>query len=196
MLKLFITAAVIAGSTISANANALHLNPHQPAQAKNMRTFGKTTIPLGAYGFCKRNVQMCKNDPQALAVKLTRYAWDKIVKVNAQVNQRVVPMTDKDLFGVEELWTLPKDAGDCEDYALEKRRILSNSGFPMGSLRITVGYDEDGGGHAVLTVVTDAGDFILNNTEQRVLRWQDAEFTYLKRQAPGDLSRWESLRPS
>ncbi|WP_273033215.1 transglutaminase-like cysteine peptidase [Pseudaminobacter soli (ex Zhang et al. 2022)] len=47
-----------------------------------------------------------------------------------------------------------------------------------------------GGGHAVLTVVTDLGDFILDNREQKVLLWKDTD---LKRQSQEDLNRWVSL---
>jgi predicted transglutaminase-like cysteine proteinase len=58
---------------------------------------------------------------------------------------------------------------------------------------MTVGRDADGGGHAVLTVVTDMGDFILDNQEPRVLLWRDAELTYLKRQSQEDPNDWVSL---
>ena len=58
---------------------------------------------------------------------------------------------------------------------------------------MTVVYDENGGGHAVLTVVTDKGDFILDNQAEKVLRWQDAELTYLKRQSADNPNIWEKL---
>lgn len=196
MFKTCVIAAAACLSISSAYANALHLNPDQPAQSKNMRTYGQTSVPMGAYDFCRRIPDECGTATSAARVKLDRGVWNNIVQVNTRVNQSIEPMTDIDQFGVEENWTLPEYAGDCEDYALEKRRILRQLGIPPGALLMTVGYDEDGGGHAVLTVVTDNGDFILNNTEPRVLRWQDAELTYLKRQSPGDLGRWESLRPS
>ena len=61
---------------------------------------------------------------------------------------------------------------------------------------MTVVYDANDGGHAVLTLVTDQGDFILDNNNNQVLRWQQAELTYLKRQAPGNLMHWEMLRPN
>ena len=102
-------------------------------------------------------------------------------------------MTDLDNFGTEEFWTYPVTKGDCEDYALLKRKTLQERGFPLSSLLVTVVYDADGGGHAVLTVVTDKGDFILDNQEEDVLRWQDAELTYLKRQSAYNPNVWEKL---
>ena len=58
---------------------------------------------------------------------------------------------------------------------------------------MTVGKDSKGGGHAVLTVVTDLGDFVLDNIEQKVLLWQDAEIYFLKRQSESNPNTWVSL---
>lgn len=66
-------------------------------------------------------------------------------------------------------------------------------GYPLGALLMTVGKDANGGGHAVLTVVTDRGDFVLDNVEQRVLLWKDAEIYFLKRQSQNDPNAWVSL---
>ena len=66
-------------------------------------------------------------------------------------------------------------------------------GYPLGALLMTVGKDTDGGGHAVLTVVTDLGDFVLDNVEQRVLLWKDVEIYFLKRQSQNDPNAWVSL---
>ena len=66
-------------------------------------------------------------------------------------------------------------------------------GYPLGSLLLTVARDAKGGGHAVLTVVTDLGDFVLDNLEPKVLLWKDTEIYYLKRQSQQDLNRWVSL---
>ncbi len=76
---------------------------------------------------------------------------------------------------------------------LQKRKILNEMGYPLGSLLITVARDAQGGGHAVLTVVTDRGDYILDNVEQNVVLWKDAELYYLKRQSGSNPNRWVSL---
>jgi len=191
----FSMAMIALGMMVSgAHADALHLNPSQPAASPNMATFGRTTIPIGAFEFCRNNISQCKRPTRASKVKLTRDVWSRLVNVNVTVNTNVMPMTDLDNFGVEERWTLPDRVGDCEDYVLEKKQRLSKAGLPVGALRVTVVYDENGGGHAVLTVVTDRGDFVLDNNNNLVKRWQDAELTYLKRQAPGNLMKWESLK--
>lgn len=195
MIKCFAAAAVILFSITGAHANALHLNPAQPSSSAKMKTFGQTSVPIGHYEYCQKYQDRCSAPTGASQVKLSRDLWSRIVEVNDRINREVRPLTDIEIFGVEERWEYPRNVGDCEDYALQKRKVLNSMGVPLGALLLTVGRDADGGGHAVLTVVTDQGDFILDNVEQRVLRWQDAELTYLKRQSSRNPRNWESLRP-
>ncbi|CCV08384.1 Transglutaminase-like cysteine peptidase,BTLCP [Mesorhizobium metallidurans STM 2683] len=193
-MKSFVVGAVaLVLSYASANANALHLNPAQLGATSNMQTFGPTSIPIGYYEFCKRYPDRCQSRTEAVSLDLTRARWNQMVEINNRVNVSVQPLTDKELFGVEERWDYPDTAGDCEDYALMKRKILNEAGFPLGSLLMTVGRDAKGGGHAVLTVVTDRGDFVLDNVEQKILLWREAEIYFLKRQAQTDPNTWISL---
>lgn len=193
MKSLGLAAILLSLSTVVASANALHLNPQQPGSKANMQTFGKTSIPIGYYEYCKRNQDRCSMREQRKKLKLTRKAWRQLTSVNWEINSKIEPVTDMDNFGTEEFWTYPVSKGDCEDYALLKRKTLQANGVPLSSLLITVVYDANGGGHAVLTVVTDRGDFILDNQEEKVLRWQDAELTYLKRQSADNPNVWEKL---
>ena len=55
---------------------------------------------------------------------------------------------------------------------------------------MTVVRQPNGDGHAVLTVRTSRGDFILDNLEPRVLAWTDTEYTYLKRQSERNSGAW------
>ena len=50
---------------------------------------------------------------------------------------------------------------------LLKRRMLMQAGWPREALLITVVRDKKGDGHAVLTVKTDKGEFILDNQDAR-----------------------------
>ena len=193
MIKTLFCASALMASCVGASADAVHLNPAQPASISNMETFGRTSMPVGYYEYCRRYGDRCARPADGSSVSLTRERWKEIIRVNNTVNTTVAPVTDSELFGVEERWDYPQSAGDCEDYALEKRRRLNDMGYPLGALLMTVGRDADGGGHAVLTVVTDMGDFILDNQEPRVLLWRDAELTYLKRQSQEDPNDWVSL---
>jgi len=67
-------------------------------------------------------------------------------------------------------------------------------GWPSEALLITVLRDENNEGHAVLTVATDKGEFILDNRIDEILPWQATEYTYYKRQSQSDPLRWVSLK--
>ena len=80
-------------------------------------------------------------------------------------------MSDYDIYGKDEVWAYPdKGVGDCEDYVLEKRRELNRLGMSLADLLITVVRKPDGEGHAVLTVRTDKGDYVLDNLTDKVRR--------------------------
>ena len=92
-------------------------------------------------------------------IVLTAKAWSDLVSVNDWVNNAIKPLTDLEHWGVVEKWNYPEDGyGDCEDYALLKRRMLMQAGWPREALLITVVRDKKGDGHAVLTVKTDAAN--------------------------------------
>ena len=145
-----------------------------------------------------------KGDPDAPLQALIIDSWfDNYVgvvmlvrMVNAFVNGAIAPITDDTLYGTPEYWTIPADAGDCEDIVLLKKKILQQKGLPPEALRITVVLDEQGEGHAVLTLVTAKGDFILDNRRNDIRSWSATNYTMLKRQSATDPRKWVSLEPS
>ena len=103
-------------------------------------------------------------------------------------------MTDMDHWGVVERWNYPDDGyGDCEDYALQKRKLLMAAGWPREALLMTVVRDANGNGHAILTVKTDRGEYILDNQTNDVLLWADTGYRFVKRQSQSDPNVWISL---
>jgi predicted transglutaminase-like cysteine proteinase len=95
---------------------------------------------------------------------------------------------------VVERWNYPDDGyGDCEDYVLLKRRMLMQAGWPRQALLITVVRDKRGDGHAVLTVKTDKGEFILDNQNEEILLWSDTGYRFVKRQSQNDPNNWLAL---
>ncbi|MER9306060.1 transglutaminase-like cysteine peptidase [Mesorhizobium sp. M0293] len=160
-----------------------------------MHTGGRTTQPVGHYEFCQRIAGECsEKTPKGAPVELTRKLWAAIVNINNSVNTRIKPRTDMENYGVEEYWAYPDNGyGDCEDYALEKRRELMAAGVPAGNLLMTVARQPNGDGHAVLTVRTSLGEFILDNLETKVLSWTDTDYTYLKRQSDQNSGVWVTI---
>lgn len=164
------------------------------ASSEFMTITGQTSQPIGHYEFCERMPRECKiKNTNLQAIKLTQTVWDTLIDVNHSVNTRIRPATDMELYGREEYWTYPVNAGDCEDYVLEKQRELRSKGLPLASLLITVVRKPDGEGHAVLTVRTDRGDFVLDNLRDEIFNWKDTEYTYLKRQSSQTPGQWVSI---
>ena len=160
-----------------------------------MRTGGRTTQPVGHYEFCQSQPEECRQiTPKQPPVLLTRELWAEMVDINNAVNTTVTPKTDMEIWGKEEVWSYPVGGvGDCEDYVLEKRRQLMKHGVPAGNLLITVVRQRNGDGHAVLTVRTSNGDYILDNLEPRILGWADTDYTYLKQQSMRNSGAWVSI---
>ncbi|MGB9366675.1 MAG: transglutaminase-like cysteine peptidase [Xanthobacteraceae bacterium] len=151
--------------------------------------------PIGWVEFCAEHPVDCKGAPSAPRdVVLSNKAWTDLVRINKWVNDNVKPMTDLEHWGVVEKWSYPDDGyGDCEDYVLLKRRMLMEAGWPRAALLITVVREKNGNGHAVLTVKTDKGEFILDNQEERILLWSETSYRYVKRQTQFDPNRWVAL---
>lgn len=165
------------------------------AGPSNMQTNGRTTQPVGHYELCKRLPVECNTKTANQApVELTRSLWAEIVAINNDVNTSITPRTDMEMWGVEEYWSYPDTGfGDCEDYALEKRRRLMQLGVPAGDLLLTVARQPNGEGHAILTVRTSLGEFILDNLDTRVLAWNETDYTYLKRQSERNSGVWIAI---
>jgi predicted transglutaminase-like cysteine proteinase len=151
--------------------------------------------PIGWSEFCVEYKQECNTKPVAARdIVLTEGAWADMARVNAWVNDSIKPMTDLEHWGVVERWSYPDDGyGDCEDYVLLKRRMLMKAGWPRSALLITVVRDKKGDGHAVLTVKTNRGEFILDNQEAEILPWTRTGYRFVKRQSQSDPNIWVTL---
>ena len=168
----------------------------QAGEERLYASLGDTTrSPIGWVEFCADNPGDCRGGAtQPRDIVITQTAWKDLLRVNRWVNETVKPLTDMDHWGVIEKWSLPSDGyGDCEDYVLLKRKMLIDAGWPREALLITVVRDKKGDGHAVLTVVSDHGDLILDNQEAPILLWHETGYRFVKRQAQGDPDRWVSL---
>ena len=154
-----------------------------------------TRAPIGWVEFCVEYKGECDTKPsQPRDIVMTPKAWADMVKVNDWVNQTVKPLTDLDHWGVVERWNYPEDGyGDCEDYVLQKRKMLIKAGWPREALLITVVRDKNGDGHAVLTVKTNHGEFALDNQESKILAWDQTGYRFVKRQSQSDPNVWVAL---
>ena len=126
---------------------------------------------------------------------LTRQTWKILNDVNSLANTTIEPISNLDHWGTTlDHWDYPVDGkGDCKIYALFKRKLLMERGFPRQALLMTIVRDLNGDGHAVLTVKTDRGDFVLDNLVDDIRPWNATGYTFYKRQAQDDPNVWLSL---
>jgi predicted transglutaminase-like cysteine proteinase len=178
--------------------HVVRLEPQlQPQNIVYMRDYGNTLPPIGYVTFCRGHEAECQPETRVVdRLQLSSAKRRQLAEVNSYVNRTVKPVTDLENYGQLEVWAYPNGKGDCEDYVLLKRRMLIERGWPESTLLITVVRDENNEGHAVLTVRTDAGDFILDNKRADIVRWTDTPYTFIKQQSESNPLVWTSLLPT
>ncbi|CFX38502.1 Transglutaminase [Candidatus Filomicrobium marinum] len=198
VLTLAVLCAAVGGAAQGQQVTGSH---HKPSASYNghrapafMKIFGPAQPPYGFVRFCESNPKYCA--PHGIAETRLTATPERLIEldeVNRYVNDRIQPLTDQEIYGVTEYWTLPDKYGDCEDYVLLKRQILIERGWPPSALLITVVRDEYGDGHAVLTARTSQGDYILDNKVSEVRVWSSTPYQYVMRQSYVNPRVWVSL---
>lgn len=163
------------------------MHPGQPGRV--------APAPSGFVAFCERNPGECRvprGQPDRIA--LTPELWATLEKVNIAVNNAVRPLEDSEHYGIAEFWTVPVDGeGDCEDFVLAKRKMLTLLGLAAPALRITVAFNKRMVRHAVLTVVTDRGDYVLDNLQDDILPPDQTGYVWVARQDLASRTGWAAL---
>lgn len=168
----------------------------QNLASPHMRVYGQSKPPIGHIRFCQRYPHDCEKYRYVNgSIKMDNNRWRQLVRINRAVNKAIKPITDQEHHGVIEYWDYPANSGDCEDYVLLKRRLLAENGWPENALLITVVRDEEGAGHAVLTVRTNQGDYLLDNKRDEVQVWNKVPYRFVKRQSATHPKYWVSLYP-
>ncbi len=133
-------------------------------------------------------------------VNLDQPTMEMVIALNDRVNHAIKAETDQEIYHVADYWTAPGVGpgarGDCEDFALEKRRLLIESGIPSQALSIAIVRTPAGEVHAVLVLSAQQGDYILDNLHGEVKAWQLTGYSWISRQAPGNDLGWVSLVPA
>ena len=101
---------------------------------------------------------------------------EKLAGINRGVNGLITYRRDKAVYGSVDYWAKPAEilgrgAGDCEDFAILKMAALLAAGIPAQSMSLVVLQDHHKGVfHAVLSVATGSGTFILDNVRNNVVK--------------------------
>lgn len=135
--------------------------------------------------FCLRNEGSCDlSGPEIL--DWSPELLSLLQETNASVNGSLLFSPDPENSGLEEYWDYPKrGVGDCEDFVLEKRRVLVEAGLPSASLTCGIAFHEvQLFPHAILFVETTAGTFVLDNLHDEVMCWDALPYFYTRRERP------------
>lgn len=119
---------------------------------------GEVHAPLGYQLMCLKHPAECRGGGAAY-VEASDGMLRLLMRVNEAVNRAIRPRRDAGA----DVWTVGARAGDCEDYALEKRRQLIEAGLPASALRLAYVKTRAGAGHAVLVVNTPRIHYVLDN---------------------------------
>ena len=181
----FLTAAVIFGLAWNTFVEASEQGLPQATRAP---VGGEASIPYGWVDFCNRHSEECTlGKLKPMDVRLTRQSWKTLNEINNKVNNAIEPISNLDHWGTTlDHWDYPVDGkGDCKIYALFKRKLLIERGFPRQALLMTIVRDLNGEGHAVLTVKTDHGDFVLDNLSDEIRAVERHRLPVLQAPGPG-----------
>jgi predicted transglutaminase-like cysteine proteinase len=125
----------------------------------------------------------------ATRVELTAERRRALDAVQAGVNAAIQPRLEE-THG----WDYPTDGtGDCNKFALEKRRELIAQGWPPEALLLTTATTERGEGHLVLVARTDQGDLVLDNRLAPVVDWTVLPYRWISIQSQQSPVQWVSI---
>ncbi|MBM9593279.1 transglutaminase-like cysteine peptidase [Roseitranquillus sediminis] len=148
--------------------------------------------PSGAQALCQTYDWACARS--AASAPLTPEQVDVAKRVSRAVNQQFREISDQSQYGREEVWALPTSrGGDCEDFALIKKRELIARGLPADRLMLASVLDRKRKSHAVLVIRTESGDLVLDNLTDRVLPWHRTGYMFLRMQNPQDAAGWVAV---
>ena len=185
--------AVMAFYAAPAEARSVPKSLNLPSATTEIRSGANTLAPLAHVRFCKAYPAECRTLGPAKRVSLTPPRWKQLKMINVRINSTISPRTDQGKGAFKDQWTLSPRSGDCEDYALTKRSKLLRMGWPSSSLLIATATVPGLGGHAVLIVRTDRGDFVLDNLRNEIRSWRRTGYRWMKMQSPDNPRYWVTM---
>jgi predicted transglutaminase-like cysteine proteinase len=171
-----------------------------PAHAIDARKLHRDLLPVkatvsapsGASGLCRQYAWACARTGRVTTIDAAALAI--VQKVNQRANQKVRPVSDQRQWSIAEKWSLPTNrGGDCEDFAIYKKKMLIEAGFSPDQLLIATVLDRQNRSHAVLVLRTGTQDLVLDNLTGRIKPWRDTGYTFLRLQDPRQPNRWVAV---
>lgn len=177
--------------SVYAKANA----PLPPSSTPMPQGVLQRDPPPGFISFCMRFADQCSSDAnEASVIAISSNTWSKLKVINTKVNAAIWPEDDQRHFDRAEYWTISTDGyGNCHDYAVTKRKMLADAGIPLRALRVAVVVTPRNNRHAVLTVATDQGDYVLDNLTDDIVPWSTTGYQWISRQDSRNDWGWVAL---
>jgi predicted transglutaminase-like cysteine proteinase len=155
---------------------------------------------------CRQNTENCVPAAKRFlaVVEIGRKAQGRarIGLINRAINLLIRPVSDKEQYGVDDLWATPlmtfaSGAGDCEDYAIAKYVALREAGIAETDIRLVVVRDNAVHDYHAITAVRDNGHWLI--LDNRTLAIRDsidiAEFNPLFAIGNAGVRRIEAAKP-
>jgi predicted transglutaminase-like cysteine proteinase len=167
---------------------ALIACPVLPARAGSAIATGAAVVPpSGFIHFCVKHSDECLVSGHDTArMELTAARQAELREVQARINEAIEPREDP-----SHLWEYARDGhGDCNTFALTKRRALIALGWPEETLLLAAVYTERNEGHLVLVARTSQGDLVLDNRLPRIVEWTVLPYRWVSMQSQASPARW------
>ncbi len=182
--------AIVAMPGVSSAAGPAGLTSGFGRTVARMIEGDRAMAPFASVVFCMQQSSQCDDTGGPDVVELGESQKAQLVNINKSYNHSIRPQNDAPGTDV---WSVDVAAGDCEDYALTKRKHLLALGWPSKALRIAVAMTPSGEGHAVLVAKTSKGDFVLDNRTDKIKDWRATDLKWVMMQSGKSPKQWVSL---
>lgn len=143
--------------------------------------------------FCSRNPRECDAFGKSV-ISFNEFPRELFILINQEVDADIKFAEDREEYNKEDYWDFPVNGrGDCEDIALEKRRRLASLGIPRAALRLIVGQHKRSlYSHAILSIETTEGTFILLENLSYLPLWHQIEYNLeMRERSDGNWDRYD-----
>jgi len=180
-----ITAIFLAGA-VTTPASSQSLEPAQPVVRRMIDP------PPAFTDSCKRYQWFCENRTTSVVPVERDDVLELAMMVNRRVNSMITELSDPENYGAADYWSLPSNGnGDCEDFVLQKYKLLLDAGVDSSYLSIAIVLNWTGENHAVLILRHHSGDLVLDNLSRQIRPWNQTDYQYLAMQSREDRMAWE-----
>lgn len=159
----------------------------QPA----MRLGQHVLAPFGLVQYCLHKPTRCKPSTGPQHVALNEQHRTQLEQVQGTFNRRLV----RGPAEPNAPWSDEATVDRCTEFALAKRSRLLDLGFPSSALSLAVAIVPSRGHHLVLVVVTDQGDFVLDNLRVAMIRWDKLPYRWVMRSTQENVQFWRLILP-